>query len=222
MIISEITQIWDNIWEIVVFCSILALQSILTWVKGKKHLQQLETIKADVKDTKKELSTNGGDATMKDVLTNINSKIDKQGIAINTCIGDIGSIRSQIENLTFENRARTEFTMNQSPVAMYIANEKSDVTFTNTAMNNLFGANSPHLLNRKRFNFISTQKQKTEAIEALQLALESGTDFKMGYEILSRKTIPHKLIKVCDSSEVALSSTGKFMWMLGRIEEVVD
>lgn len=218
---SDAMQLLSGVWELIVMGALILLQPLLHMARAKKVQQQLENIKKDVTETKKELSTNGGDST-KDVLNAMNTKLDKCVVDIGSCITDVGAIKTQIENLTFENRARTELTMNQSPMAMYIANEKGNVTFVNAAMANLFGANMAHLINRKRFNFISTQQEKGDAIEALQLSLDTGTDFKMDYTILSRKGQPHRHIKVCDTAEAMYINGNKFLWTLGRIEEMTE
>lgn len=200
----------DNVYEIVIMMVLLFLQSFLSWLKSKRHKtetdKKLESIKSEVKDVKKETSTNGGDSTLKDIVHKIDRKLD--------------TLYDRVEAMASSDRARLEFTLNQSMVPHYLADRDGNITFVNGAMVDLFGMNAPHLLKKKRFNCILTQEEKVRVNDAFVYNMENDIEFSMKYTILNRKA--QAPVTIFESCEKALDTKGNFMWYLGKIKQVEE
>src|SRR5688572_20989435 len=83
---------------------ILLINSVVSWLSNKKHKKdtqaKLETISKEVKETKYEVSANGGETTMKDVLNKMSIKIDQ--------------LDEKVDRLDAQTRGRTELALDQS------------------------------------------------------------------------------------------------------------
>lgn len=203
---------------------LLAFQSYMNKRRGNQAQAKLDHISQQVNEAKKELTPDGGES-IKDIVGIIHKKIDIHSEKIDRCfkgvegcVDRIDQLSIQMKTLMITDRSKLEWMLNQSDDAMYLANANGDIDFVNKAMERLFEANPPHILNKKRFNFISTSSQKSEAIKSLILAIESKTDFSMQYTIFQRSS--KTTVDVYDSTECITDAASNFMHFIGKIKPI--
>lgn len=205
----------------VVFALLLGAQTFIHWAKAKRTKDdtntRLKSIEEKVEHTKYEVSTNGGDKTLKDLVIKMSNEQWRIKNSLDRCINDISVLSGHLVGVV-KDRAALELTMNSEEEAQYIANEKGDVEFVNYAMIELFGANAAHLKKRKRFNFIETQEEKEEVNESVMWCVVNKLEFSKDYTILNRKRNKTRL--VCETFEAVNDAEGLFKHFLGTIKVI--
>lgn len=197
------------------FVTLLALliNGFVSYLRAKKHKfetsEKLETISREVKDTKKELSTNGGDTTMKDVVNNINSKVD--------LLAQRHEIfERKLQEIIAQARARTELALDQSNTPQFLANEKCQVDYVNDAMSELFGLTKSHCMFNKWMVAIESQTQKEEIEKRMLWAIARRFNFTFDVPIKNQKT--GISTNVTFTVEPRLDADGIFLWNLGKFK----
>jgi PAS domain-containing protein len=194
---------------------VLLVNAAISRLLNKKHKAetslQLESISKEVKETKKELSTNGGDTTMKDVLNNVNTKLDQLHKKTE-------SIERKVQQINAQARARTELALDQSNVPQFLANENGEVDYVNDAMTELFGLGKNHCMVNKWMVAIESQTVKEEIIRRLSFAIKNKFLFKFDVSIKNQKT--GNSVNSVFTVEPRLDSEGNFLWNLGKFKEV--
>lgn len=111
--------------------TLLALNSLLNWLRTKKPLAQqketLDSVHSELQQVKDELKTNGGSST-KDIVIKTQN--------------DVTTIFNHIKNLGWQQsttNVRIETLMNHANSPMFILNENGDYIFANTSMKQLYG-----------------------------------------------------------------------------------
>lgn len=205
----------NDLATLIMLVAALAIQSVINWLRNKKPKKQmtmsLEMIASKVEKMEKELSPNGN-KSMKDVVNRIDEKLDKTG-------EEVGILHRKVENIILQERGRTEFALNLSHTAQFLANQKGEITYANDAMADMFGMSKTHLVKFKWMVAIDDQEIKEDIVRRYTFAFERRILFVMtDVPIKNQKTEEVILAKI--SIEPVTDAKDNFMWNLGKIVEL--
>ncbi len=174
---------------------------------------KVDNITNKVNTMEKELQTNGGSGTVKELVILAHDKVIK-------CNEDICVVQGQIEKIEAQSSARLEASFNQSSDAQFLCNEIGDCTFVNDAMVELYGMNKPHFMGRKWLKALENQEEREKVNERWSYSVKNKIPYAMKYSITNQRT--RSTFKVMVTAEPILDAKGNFMWYHGRVKAITE
>lgn len=197
----------DNLSQLIILVSALAIQSIVNWLRAQKPKKQmtgnLETIMIKVDKMEKELSPNGG-TSMKDMVTNTHHQVI--------------DLQTKVKAISVQQRARLEMQLNSSLDYYMLFNEDGECIFANDALVNLVSIAKEDLLYSGWVSMIHTQEERERVIELFDSAVTRQIGFRECTTICNARTKEKFSAEI--SSKPIWDDEGNPLWFSGKIKVI--